>query len=95
MKLFEKEYDEFEKQLGELSYESDYIPSLEDLDSIVKNGNGELKVPDRFVPFLMWIDMHHPDPIDEYEEESLKKIRKMLYHNMEIVDGEETEEVQQ
>lgn len=95
MRLFEKEYDEFEKQLGELSYESDYIPSLEDLDSIVENGNGEMKVPDRFVLFLMWIDMHHPDPIDEYEKKSLKKIRKILCHSMEIMEGEEAGEVQQ
>lgn len=92
MRLFEKEYDEFEKRLGELSYESDYIPSSEDLESIMKREDDGLKVPDRFVPFLMWIDMHHPDPIDEAEEESLKRIRKMLYHSMEIVEGEETEE---
>ena len=44
------------------------------------------KLPDRFVPFFMWLDMHHPEPIDEEEKKILKRIRKILYTSVEITE---------
>ena len=92
MKLKEKEFDELEEKLKKLSYTSDYIPTAEEIVSIMEKGSDGLVLPDRFVPFFMWLDMHHPDPIDAEEEMALKKIRKILYHSMEIVDEESEEE---
>ena len=55
MEIPEKDYDEFEGRLKELSYATDYIPSSEDLVCVMEDG----KLPDRFVSFFMWLDMHH------------------------------------
>lgn len=82
MEIPEKDYDEFEGRLKELSYATDYIPSSEDLVCVMEDG----KLPDRFVSFFMWLDMHHPEPIDEKEKKMLKRIRKILYASVEITE---------
>ena len=82
MEILEKDYDEFEGRLKKLSYATDYIPSSDDLVCVMEDG----KLPDRFVPFFMWLDMHHPEPIDEEEKKILKRIRKILYTSVEITE---------
>lgn len=42
MEIPEKDYDEFEGRLKELSYATDYIPSSEDLVCVMEDG----KLPD-------------------------------------------------
>ena len=51
MEIPEKDYDEFEGRLKELSYATDYIPSSEDLGCVMEDG----KLPDRFVSFFMYL----------------------------------------
>lgn len=86
MQIPANDYDELVDRLKKLSYVSDYIPSADALDSIMEMGPEGKILPDRFVTFLMWVDMHHPEPTDEEEQMMLKRTRKILYTSVEITE---------
>mgnify|MGYP004648091789 CR=1 FL=1 len=86
MQISANDYDELVDRLKKLSYASDYIPSADALDSIMEMEPEGKILPDRFVTFLIWVDMHHPEPTDEEEQMMLKRIRKILYTSVEITE---------
>lgn len=68
-----------EDNIQELKYPTDYIPSLDDLDEMKKD-------IDQYVPFLLWINAHHPEPLSLEDHDALKEIREIVYGYYDIVD---------
>lgn len=79
MTLTFEEYEKLEARLDKISMEADYIPSMEEINNL------KPMLSDEFIPFLVWLDSHHPEPETEEQKQVLLNIRKFLYENLEIL----------